>query len=144
MFELFWKVSGCLQNWWKYFYLFRSAGCCRGGDIAFMSVCRHLSRCGWFGWRGGYGFTMPTDIESRVTSSVEHWLFPTVGNKRASFSGEGDILPGQPTRVRRYYLGQRDLSRVVKEKTGTFLRNWEKIYPGEVVRRGNVSGQSVI
>lgn len=49
-------------------------------------------------------------------SSVGRGLFPAAGNKRDSFPRrEGEAADEG---IRRYYLGQRDLSRVVKEKTG--------------------------
>lgn len=78
-------------------------------------MLRHLrGRGGVLGGGGGHGFTISRDIER---SSVGLGLFPTVDNKRGSVSaGQTDRQ-----RVRRCYLGQRDLSRVVKEKTGQFL-----------------------
>lgn len=66
--------------------------------------------------RGRWGGEGVTGLRSRQISrsSVGLGLFPTVGNKR-------DPFPRDKERVRRCYLGQRDLSRVVKEKTGQFL-----------------------
>lgn len=66
--------------------------------------------------RGRWGGEGVTGLRSRQISrsSVGLGLFPTVDNKR-------DPFPRDRGRVRRCYLGQRDLSRVVKEKTGQFL-----------------------
>lgn len=71
-------------------------------------VLRHL--------RGRWGGEGVTGLRSRQISrsSGGLGLFPTGDNKR-------DPFPQDRGRARRCYLGQRDLSRVVKEKTGQFL-----------------------